>query len=429
MLGSARMMAGNRRGPGRAAGRGDLAGRDHDGRRSAHARVQSGALCVHRSGGRGHRALAAARAVERGRTPAQVMTRRLRRPSTSSPTTARPTSSSAWSTPSSTASPPACRSSTSPTRSPPSTWPPAPTCWCGARRTSGPGVVLAVVDPGVGTDRRAIAVAPHPGAPGRSASPPSAEAARTGPAWLVGPDNGLLLPLAAAARRGRRGLARSTRPPPTGGDGRSSPGGADLRRPGLFAPAAAHLVAGGDPAVLGPAIDPATLVVDFRPSAPGAGSTPSSPGDAVHLGDLDRPVRQRPARRSTPQLLEGRPASGRSEVEVTVARTGSERRTRSRARRVAPSPARPPARSGCSPTRRQGGAGLRPGLGRGAPRLGPPSGTEVRISALPVGRLTVLPLDPHGPTDGGRSARAFRRRSRGPTIPPCPATPALRRFP
>src|SRR5689334_2966144 len=46
----------------------------------------------------------------------------------------------------------------------------------------GAGVVLAVVDPGVGTERRGVAI----------------EAVGTGPSWLVGPDNGLLVPLAAA---------------------------------------------------------------------------------------------------------------------------------------------------------------------------------------------------------------------------------------
>jgi S-adenosylmethionine hydrolase len=97
-------------------------------------------------------------------------------------------------------------------------------------------VVLAVVDPGVGTGRRAVAI-------GTGAH------ADQGPHWLVGPDNGLLLPTAeawggvvrAVELTGSEGLARTF-------DGRD-----------LFAPAAAHLTLGGDPGDLGPDLDPAGL--------------------------------------------------------------------------------------------------------------------------------------------------------------------------
>jgi len=127
----------------------------------------------------------------------------------------------------------------------------------------GPGVVLAVVDPGVGTRRRGVAieVAGDPGAVGHSgaAGQPGAVRARRpaatpvpvpgsahGPTWLVGPDNGLLLPAATTLGGIRRvvGLA-----------GVSTFDGRDV-----FAPAAAALVAGQTPELLGDAIDPEHLV-------------------------------------------------------------------------------------------------------------------------------------------------------------------------
>ncbi|MGO8871974.1 MAG: S-adenosyl-l-methionine hydroxide adenosyltransferase family protein [Acidimicrobiales bacterium] len=112
----------------------------------------------------------------------------------------------------------------------------------------GAGVVLAVVDPGVGTDRRGVAVGLDPG----------------GPDWLVGPDNGLLTPLAVSLGGPRRlveldpGAARPARagPVPAGSDRTIRTfDGRDV-----FAPAAAHLVRGGDPQELGPAADPGSLV-------------------------------------------------------------------------------------------------------------------------------------------------------------------------
>jgi S-adenosylmethionine hydrolase len=103
----------------------------------------------------------------------------------------------------------------------------------------GPGVVVAVVDPGVGTDRRAVALG----------------LAGPGPTWLVGPDNGLLIPGARTlggvvrAIELRAGIHRT-----------SGAAGATFDGRDVFAPAAAHLVTGGDPAGLGPDIDPAGLV-------------------------------------------------------------------------------------------------------------------------------------------------------------------------
>lgn len=100
-----------------------------------------------------------------------------------------------------------------------------------------PGVVLAVVDPGVGTDRRAVAV----------------EVGAEGEAVFVGPDNGLLA--AAVAMTG--GATRAVEltepkyhlpaPAPTFA-------GRDV-----FAPVAAHLCNGVDLAEFGPPVDPITL--------------------------------------------------------------------------------------------------------------------------------------------------------------------------
>lgn len=96
-----------------------------------------------------------------------------------------------------------------------------------------PGVILGVVDPGVGTARRAVAV----------------EVAGAG-AVLVGPDNGLLLP--AALRLGTITGAVQLPPNPlapgTTFDGRD-----------VFAPAAGRVAAGAPLSDLGQAVDPASL--------------------------------------------------------------------------------------------------------------------------------------------------------------------------
>ena len=110
----------------------------------------------------------------------------------------------------------------------------------------GPGVVLAVVDPGVGSERRGMAVE---------------VGTDLGPRWMVGPDNGLLLPAADLLGGPRRALALAGA---TTFDGRD-----------VFAPAAAHLVGGGAPEDLGPAID-----VDGLVALP-AGPVPVSVADGV----------------------------------------------------------------------------------------------------------------------------------------------------
>jgi S-adenosylmethionine hydrolase len=99
-----------------------------------------------------------------------------------------------------------------------------------------PGVVLAVVDPGVGTDRRAVAVE-----------------VGDGESVLVGPDNGLLA--AAVALVGGASRAVSL----TNTDFHLPAPGATFDGRDVFAPAAAHLCLGVDVAELGELIDPVTL--------------------------------------------------------------------------------------------------------------------------------------------------------------------------
>ena len=98
------------------------------------------------------------------------------------------------------------------------------------------GVHLAVVDPGVGTDRKAIAL-------------------RSGDGRLyVGPDNGLLVP--AAERMG--GIAEAwelTEP-----EYRLSPLSRTFHGRDVFAPAAAFLAGGLAPSELGPVLEAAELV-------------------------------------------------------------------------------------------------------------------------------------------------------------------------
>ncbi len=94
-------------------------------------------------------------------------------------------------------------------------------------------MILAIVDPGVGTHRRAVAIA-------------------VGPARvvLVGPDNGLLLP--AALRLGP--ITAAVELEPTHLEWGATFAGRDL-----FAPAAARIAMGADLYEVGAAIDPQTL--------------------------------------------------------------------------------------------------------------------------------------------------------------------------
>jgi len=97
------------------------------------------------------------------------------------------------------------------------------------------GVHLAVVDPGVGGDRRAIALRTRDGR------------------HYVGPDNGLL---SLAATRDAVEAARSLTNPRYHLDDVSR----TFHARDLFAPVAAHIVAGADFDDLGDEVDPATLV-------------------------------------------------------------------------------------------------------------------------------------------------------------------------
>lgn len=97
------------------------------------------------------------------------------------------------------------------------------------------GVFLAVVDPGVGTDRRAIA-------------------ARTGVGFFVGPDNGLLAP--AVAMVGGADLIVSIEDPRF----RLPSSGATFHGRDVFGPAAAVLASGqAEITDLGPAVDPDSI--------------------------------------------------------------------------------------------------------------------------------------------------------------------------
>ena len=98
------------------------------------------------------------------------------------------------------------------------------------------GVHLAVVDPGVGSGRRALALRDRQGR------------------LHVGPDNGLLLP--AADRFGGVTEAHELANP----DYALQPVSRTFHGRDLFSPAAAHLAAGVPLAELGPPIDPAELV-------------------------------------------------------------------------------------------------------------------------------------------------------------------------
>jgi S-adenosylmethionine hydrolase len=106
----------------------------------------------------------------------------------------------------------------------------------GAIRYLPPGVHLAVVDPGVGSERRAVALR---AADGRH---------------FVGPDNGLLIP-AAEACGGVVEAVGITNP-----DIMLHPVSQTFHGRDVFSPAAARLASGTPLAELGPAINPADLV-------------------------------------------------------------------------------------------------------------------------------------------------------------------------
>jgi S-adenosylmethionine hydrolase len=113
------------------------------------------------------------------------------------------------------------------------------------------GVVLAVVDPGVGSSRKSIAI----------------EVA-DGDAVFVGPDNGLLAPAVAMAGGAGRAVIL------TNEDYHLQSHGATFAGRDIFAPVVGHLCNGVDLAELGPLIDPDELL-------PGMVPLPREEGDGL----------------------------------------------------------------------------------------------------------------------------------------------------
>lgn len=105
-----------------------------------------------------------------------------------------------------------------------------------------PGIVLAVVDPAVGTSRRAIAIEVGDGA-----------------SVLVGPDNGLLAPAVSMLGGATRAVEL------TNTDYQLPAPGPTFAGRDVFAPAAAHLCSGVDLGDLGLDVDPATLTPGMIP--------------------------------------------------------------------------------------------------------------------------------------------------------------------
>jgi S-adenosylmethionine hydrolase len=114
------------------------------------------------------------------------------------------------------------------------------------------GVVLAVVDPGVGTGRRALAIEVAGGA-----------------GVLLGPDNGLLAPAVAIAGGTDRAVEL------TNPEHHLAAPGATFAGRDVFAPAAAHLCNGGELTDLGPLVDSGLLM-------PGMVALPRVEPDGLH---------------------------------------------------------------------------------------------------------------------------------------------------
>lgn len=123
-----------------------------------------------------------------------------------------------------------------------------------------PGVVLAVVDPGVGTSRRAIAVE-----------------VGGGQSFLVGPDNGLLAPAVSMVGGADRAVSL------TNTEYQLPAPGATFAGRDVFAPAAAHLANGVDLAELGEPLDPMSLLPGVLPVA-----TPTDDGLDTEVLWVDR---------------------------------------------------------------------------------------------------------------------------------------------
>lgn len=150
-----------------------------------------------------------------------------------------------------------------------------------------PGIHLAIVDPGVGSARRPVMIALPDGS------------------WLIGPDNGLLVPAAT-----KLGGIVSCRTIDNGNLMLPNPSKTFHGRD-IFAPAAAHLAAGVLPEEFGPEVPAASLVPLQVPA-------PRRHGDHLHalvlhvdrFGNLQTNV--------TPEELDGIGVSAGSLVEVRL---------------------------------------------------------------------------------------------------------------
>ena len=147
-----------------------------------------------------------------------------------------------------------------------------------------PAVVLAVVDPGVGSDRLPIAV--------RASGTGDSPAVR----YFVGPDNGLL---SAAAPPDARPATSGPCPAPPALDVRAIENpearlanvSSTFHGRDLFAPAAAHIAVTGHHEALGPALDRITLIPPFAGRAEGT----TIRGTVIHVdryGNLVTTIRK-----------------------------------------------------------------------------------------------------------------------------------------
>ena len=152
-------------------------------------------------------------------------------------------------------------------------------------------VVLAVVDPGVGSARRGVAVA-------------------AGEAHLIGPDNGLLWPAVEALGGPGSAVRLADEGVPPTFHGRD-----------VFAPAAAALAAGAAVTTLGEALDPAGLVtLRLRAARAGAGLVDTEVVAVDRYGNLALSARRADLDRAGLTDRVGVVAAGR-EVTVPRART------------------------------------------------------------------------------------------------------------
>jgi S-adenosylmethionine hydrolase len=208
-------------------------------------------------------------------------------------------------------------------------------------------VHLAVVDPGVGTGRGMVAV-------------------QAGGQALVGPDNGLLVWAAEALGGVERAHALSN---PAY---RLDPVSRTFSGRDVFAPGAAHLAAGVDPAELGPEVDPAGLVRLERSAARvGAGRAGGSVVAVDHFGNLALDLRR--------QDLEEAGVAAGDPIEVRVG---------GRAHRVvlAETFASVPAGELLLHEDSFGSLAVAVNRGRAADRLGAGPGDPVEVVAAPGGR-------------------------------------------